>query len=141
MKVSKNLAKWAYAWNYALDRTPYYHETGKWDERRQPYPENISLCPLFWRTFAVTPALIMGGLFIATAALVGVREFIGPLAIAAGALTGAFGIAWLVSKLIPVGFGAAISDRFDTAISYVSPVFKGAVKVKKTMCPIFEVKK
>jgi hypothetical protein len=57
------------------------------------------------------------------------------------AITTAFGIAWLASKLIPVGFGAAISDRFDTAISYVSPVFKGAVKVKKTMCPIFEVKK
>ena len=141
MEISKNLAKWAYAWNYALDRKPYYHQFNtKWDERYQCYPSNIGLCPLFWRTFVVTPALILGGLFVAGAALTFLRDFIGPLAVIAGVVTGGLGLAWLASKIIPDGLVSSISNGIYAAASYVNPVFKGLGKVKKTMCPIFWVK-
>jgi len=104
MEISKNLAKWAYAWNYALDRKPYYHQTyARWDERNNYYPENIGLCPLFWRTFVVTPALILTGLFVTGLALTALRDFIVPMTVAAGLIGSAFGLAWLVSKIIPAG--------------------------------------
>ena len=142
MQVSKNLAKWAYAWNYAVDRKPYYHERIglRWDDRKHCYPEHISLCPLFWRTFVLTPAMILTGLGIGTAALIGVRDFIGPIAIAAGAVTGAFGLAWLVSRIIPDSLVKWVGDTTYAAASYIDPIFKGASKAKKTLCPLFDVK-
>jgi len=141
MEISKNLAKWAYAWNYALDRKPYYHpHPAKWDERNQCYPENIGLCPLFWRTFAVTPALILSGLFVAAAALTGLRDFIVPITVTAGLIGSAFGLAWLLSKIVPAGLVSSVGNGIYAAASYVNPVFDGVRKAKKTMCPFFSVK-
>jgi len=143
MEISKSLAKWAYAWNYALDRKPYYHDNIglRWNNRKHAYPENINLCPLFWRTFAVTPALILSGLFIAGAALTFLRDFIGPLSIVAGVIGAAFGFAWLVSKIVPKGIVGDVTDALYTAAGYVNPVFTGLGKVKETMCPFFSVEK
>ena len=89
MEIGKNLAKWAYAWNWVFDRTPYMHyrDYNRFTHREH-YPQEISLCQLFWRTFAVTPAMILAGLFVGTMALVGIRDAIWPITIVAGVVAG-----------------------------------------------------
>jgi len=141
MEISTGLAKWAYAWNWAFDRTPYphYKDYARIVERKA-YPQEISLCPLFWRTFVVTPALCLGGLLLSALVLTGIRDAIVPIAIAAGVVGVALGFAWLVSKIVPDGLIEDMRDGLYSAAGYVSPVFKGFGKVKKTMCPIFWVK-
>lgn len=143
MQVSKSLAKWAYAWNYIVDRKPYYHERIglRWDDRKHCYPENISLCPLFWRTFAVTPAMIAAGLGLGTLVLVGIRDAILPILVFGGLFGAGIALAWGISKIIPNAWVETVKDTAYAAGSYVAPVFDGLAKAKKTMCPILGVKK
>lgn len=141
MQVSKNLAKWAYAWNWAFDRNAHYHRnTNEWDNRWNYYPEQISLCPLVWRTFVVTPALILAGLGLGTLVLVGIRDNIGPIAGLVAIVAAAFSVVWGITLAAP-GLGSGIRNGFAKFATKVSPAFAGIGKAVKPLCPLFDVEK
>lgn len=140
MKISERLAKWAYAWNVLFSRNEYYHsEATPISGEYRPYPRTINLCNLFWRTFTLTPLIILGGLGLATLLLLGLRAIAWEALLFTTIITGVVGLGIAVGHYFPARWIQSISDASDGFTSRVSPVFKAVGRAKKEVCPILDV--
>jgi hypothetical protein len=144
MKISERLAKWAYAWNVLFQRNEYAHpvvisDWVSYDYRQ--YPPKINLCNLFWRTFVLTPALILAGLFLGTLLLLGARAIALEAMIFVIGITALVGLFMAGGHYFPDWVAKAIYNKVSKVTSRIAPVFKAMGRAKKEVCPIFEVEK